>query len=213
MAEPIVYGAAYSTYVRSVRMALAEKGVTYRLVEVDLFTGQAQAPEHLARQPFGKIPAFEHDGFKLFETSAIVRYVDEAFAGPPLQPADPRARARMNQIMAVIDSYAYGALIGTILIQRAIAPRMGGQPDEEAIQAAVPKGRTAMEVIDRLLGDQPFLAGDALSLADLYVVPVYDYALQTPEGADILAKAPALKRWWNGIGTRPSVAETRPQLG
>lgn len=214
MTDPIIYGAAYSTYVRSVRMAFAEKAVAYQLVEVDIMSGQAKAPEHLARQPFGKIPAFEHDGFVLYETSAILRYVDEAFpAPPPLQPADVRRRARMNQVMSVIDSYAYGALVGTIVIQRLVVPKMGGQPDEEAIAAAVPTARTAMTAIGDLLGDQPFLAGEALSLADLLLVPVYDYALATPEGAEILAHVPSLQRWWGTICGRPSVTATRPSLG
>jgi glutathione S-transferase len=77
LSEPIVYGAAYSVYVRAVRLVLAEKRVAYRLVEVDIFGAPDAA--HLRRHPFGKIPAFEHDGFTLYETSAIARYVDEAF--------------------------------------------------------------------------------------------------------------------------------------
>lgn len=212
MADPIIYGAAYSTYVRTVRMALQEKGVAYQLVEVDLFTGQSQTPEHLARQPFGKIPAFEHDGFALYETSAIVRYIDYVFAEPPLQPSDPRHRARMMQIIAINDSYAYGALVGTILIQRVIQPKMGGTPDEEAIKAAVPVGHKAFREIDRLLGDQTFLAGDTLSLADLAIIPVYDYALATPEGLEIVDGVPGLQRWWSKVSTRPCVVDTRPSL-
>lgn len=65
MAKPIIYGPAYSTYARTVRLALEEKGVGYDLVEVDLLGGAAKAPEHLARHPFGKVPAFEHDGCEL----------------------------------------------------------------------------------------------------------------------------------------------------
>jgi len=93
MGAPVLYGAAYSVYVRAVRLALAEKGVACRLVEVDVFAPGGPPPEHLARHPFGKIPAFEHDGFRLYEAGAISRYVDEAFEGPPLQPARPRERA------------------------------------------------------------------------------------------------------------------------
>ena len=94
MGKPIIYGPAYSTYARTVRLALEEKGVDYDLVEVDLLAGATKAPEHLARHPFGKVPAFEHDGFELYETDAIMRYVDAAFPGPRrAAPAWPRRSA------------------------------------------------------------------------------------------------------------------------
>jgi len=72
MARPIVYGPAGSTYVWSVRLALAEKGVAHELVELDSFTAHREEP-HLSRHPFAKVPAFEHDGFMLYETQAILR--------------------------------------------------------------------------------------------------------------------------------------------
>jgi hypothetical protein len=90
--HPIVFGAPYSVYVRAVRLALEEKGVAYELVPVDIFAVDGPPSEHLTRHPFGKIPAFEHTGFCLYEAGAIIRYIDGAFAGPPLQPADPRNR-------------------------------------------------------------------------------------------------------------------------
>jgi glutathione S-transferase len=90
-----------------VRLALEEKGVAYELVPVDIFAVDGPPSEHVTRHPFGKIPAFEHTGFCLYEAGAITRYIDEAFGGPPLQPADPRNRARMNQIISILDSYAY----------------------------------------------------------------------------------------------------------
>ena len=94
--RPIVFGAPYSVYARAVRLALEEKGVQYELVPVDVFASGGPPPEHKSRHPFGKIPAFEHAGFRLDEAGAITRYVDEAFPGPGLQPKDARSRARMN---------------------------------------------------------------------------------------------------------------------
>ena len=109
MSTPVIHGPAYSTYTRTARLALEEKGVAYTLDEVDLLSGASQKPDHLARHPFGKVPAFTHDDLSLYETAAIARYADEAFPGPKLQPGDVKRRARMMQIISIIDSYAYGS--------------------------------------------------------------------------------------------------------
>ncbi len=87
MPTPTVYGADYSVYVRTVRLTLEEKGVDYRLKTVDIFADNGPPAGYEQRHPFLKIPAVEHDGFKLFEAAAIMRYVDEIFDGPALMPA------------------------------------------------------------------------------------------------------------------------------
>src|ERR1700721_1493488 len=91
----IVFGAAYSVYVRAVRLALAEKSVLYDLVEIDVFAPGGLSADYLLRQPFGRIPAFEHDGFRIYEATAIEGYIEEASGGPPLPPATPHARPRV----------------------------------------------------------------------------------------------------------------------
>lgn len=213
MAKPIIYGPAYSTYARTCRLALEEKGADYDLVEVDIFSGANKSPEHLARHPFGRVPAFEHDGIGLYATDAITRYVNDAFEGIDLVPADPVGRARMAQAIDVIDSYGYPAIIGAIFVQRAVMPMTGAKADEEVIAAAVPQAETAVAALEKQLGDNPYLAGDQLSLADLLLIPVYDYLSQTPEGQKMLTKAPNLYRWWEQVSSRPSVEKTRPTLG
>ncbi len=211
MADPILYGPGYSTYTRSARLALEEKGVGYQHVEVDFLQGMPE--DQRARQPFGKVPAFEHDGFRLYETCAIERYVDEAFEGPALQPEDPRRRARMTQIISVLDSYTYAPTVGQLVIQRLVAPLMGGTPDEAAIEAALPAVRNSMGTLEQLLGDQAFLAGESLSLADLHLAPIFAYFTATPESVPILADKPGLHRWWESMKGRESVAKTEPKLG
>jgi glutathione S-transferase len=213
MARPIVYGPAYSTYVRTVRLALEEKGTPYDLVEVDSLAGATKAPEHLARHPFGKVPAFEHDGLALFETDAITRYINEAFEGPALEPGDLRARALMTQAISVITSYGYPSLIGQIVIQRLVMPMMGSNADEAAIAAAMPVARTSIEVLDRMAAGHRFLASEAISRADLFLAPIHAYVVQTPEGEELLAGAANLRRWWEAMKDRPSVVATRPKLG
>lgn len=143
----------------------------------------------------------------------MLRYVDEAFDGPKLQPADVRARARMQQVMGVVDSYAYAAFVTHLFIPRAVVPMLGGEVDEAAIAAALPDVEKAVRALDTLIDGNAFFAGADVSLADLHVVPVYDYLWQTPEGQKVLAGAPNLSRWWDAMKDRPSVVQTRPQLG
>src|SRR5258706_15063859 len=138
MATPIIHGPAYSTYTRTARLALEEKGVAYQPDEVDMLAGATQKPAPLARPPFGKVPAFPHDDLSLYETAAIARYADEAFPGPKLQPADVKRRARMMQIISIIDSYAYGSCIGKGGWQRGVAPPLGGKPGDQGGGDAMP---------------------------------------------------------------------------
>ncbi|HZS84356.1 MAG TPA: glutathione S-transferase family protein [Stellaceae bacterium] len=212
MSEPVLYGAAYSVYVRTARLVLAEKGVTYRLEEVDVFAPGGAPAEHWARHPFGRIPAFEHDGFRLYETGAITRYVDEAFAGPPLQPADARQRARMNQAISVLDNYAYRCLVWDIFVERVRAPANGRTPDEARIAAALPLARTCLAALPDIMGEAPFLAGAAVSLADLHAAPIFVYLAMAPEGRELLAREAPLAAWWERVKARPSLAETRSPL-
>ncbi len=213
MAEPIIYGPAFSTYTRSVRLALEEKGAAYRLEEINILEDAHKTPEHLARHPFAKVPAFEHDGFALYETVAIMRYVDEAFDGPSLQPDDARGRARMTQVHGLMNAYAYSACISACVIQRLVVPLMGGTPDEAVIAEALPQAKTSIEALEALIGGDAYLAGAALSLADLHVAPVFDYFSQTPEGEKLLPGTPNLQRWWAEISQRDSVQKTKPSLG
>lgn len=209
-----LHGPAYSTYARTARLALEEKGVDYALEEVDILTGANQTAAYLARHPWGKVPAFEHDGFALFETLAIARYVDEAFAGPALQPADARARARMTQICGVVDSYGYGAMIGKAFWQAAIVPMQGGTPDEAVLAEGLAGGEKALSAIAALATPGTAgLCGAAITLADLFLVPVLEYFVMVPAGAAMLARLPVLAAWHAGIAGRPSVVKTRPKLG
>lgn len=212
MAKPTLYGPAYSTYTRAARLVMEEKGVDYDLVEID-FIGGGMPEDHLARHPFGKVPAFEHDGLMLYETPSILRYVDEAFDGPSLQPSDAASRARMTQIISIIDSYTYPRTVGDLVIQRLVQPILGGTADESIIEAAVPEVDKSMREFERMLGDQEYLTGSALSLADIHLAPIFAYFADTPESNDILADKPSLSAWWQRISTRDSMAKTKPQLG
>jgi glutathione S-transferase len=206
----VLHGPAYSTYTRTARLAMEEKGIAYEPREVDILKGEGQAPAHLARHPFGKVPALEHDGFALFETFAIARYLDEAFPGPRLQPEDVRRRARMTQVCNVIDSYGFGALIGKVFWQCAVVPMQGGTPDRAALEEGLAmSGR----VLEGLAEEGEFLCGGQVSLADLFLVPVAEYFAMTEPGRAALGRRVRLSGWAQRIGQRPSVVKTRPSLG
>lgn len=205
-----LYGLSRSVYTRIARLALEEKGVEYELCEVEIFGEHGVPPEHYARHPFGRIPVLEHEGFMLFETNAITRYIDEAFQrGPPLQPADARDRARMNQIIGLLDAYAYRPMIWGIFVQRVSVVREGSEPDEKMIAESLPIANRCVATLDSLLGQQTFLAGNALSLADVHAAPMLSYFAATPEGQNALAAHPRLARWLQAIQQRKSFQSTR----
>jgi len=208
MSEPVVYGRAFSVYVRIVRQTLAEKGVAYRLVEIDPCAPGGPPADYLERQPFGRIPAFEHDGFRLYEAGAISRYVDEAFQGTALQPRAPKARARMNQAISILDSYAYRTLVWDIFVERVRARENGREPDEARIAAALPKAETCLAALGGL-SDDDWLAGAALTLADLHAAPMFTYFRMAQEGLAIMARHARLERWWHAMAARPSTIATR----
>ena len=208
MARPIVFGPAGSTYVWSVRLALAEKGVAHELIEVPF--GAHREEPHLSRHPFAKVPAFEHDGFALYETQAILRYIDEGFPVSPLQPTDLHQFSRMNQIIGIVDAYAWPAIAAGVLFNRMLAPRFGLPVDEAAIAAALPQARLCLSEFARLAGNQPFLAGEAITLADLMVSPLLWYFEKLPEGEGQMAEHPRLKAWLRRMEARQSFAVTRP---
>jgi glutathione S-transferase len=210
MTEPIVFGAAYSVYVRAVRLALAEKGAAYRLEEVDIFAEGGPPPDYLERHPFTRIPAFEHDGFRLYETNAISLYVEETFDGPPLMPESPKARARVHQLLGILDNYAYRTLIWDVFVERVHIPQEGGTSDEAKIAAALVRAQTCFTAIEGLMGEGPWLAGARISLADLRAFPILAKFRKAPEGARLLATCSGLAPWFEAMAVRPSALATRP---
>jgi glutathione S-transferase len=208
MAEVTVYGGSISTYVRTVRIALAEKGIPYEHVEV-----WTDSPEITKRHPFRKVPAFRHRDFELYESIAITRYIDEAFPGAALQPADVKARARMMQWIALLSAYCYPTVIGQIVIER-FSPTLLGKPADEAkVAAAVPNAEHQIGVFDAALGSGQYLVGREPTLADYFLYPVVFYLGMTPEGTALLERRPGLRRWMEALSQRKSVKETAPALG
>ncbi len=202
----IVHGIPGSSYVRSPLLLLEEKGVPWRLAAIP-FGGQ-RSPEHTARHPFQKIPAFEHDGFELYETQAILRYIDRVVPEPALSPVDVRRLARMDQLLNITDHYLAPRISGALAFPRLVAPRFGMPVDEAKIEAAVPEAVPVIAEIARLLGDQPYLTGDAISLADTHMIPQMSFLPHFAEGRALLAPHARLAAWIERMEARPSLAAT-----
>ena len=212
MSDPVLYGLARSVYTRIARLVLEEKGVRYTLEEVEIFGSAGVPAEHLARQPFGRIPAFAHGGFMLYETDAITRYIDEAFTGTRLQPQEPRARARMNQVIAIIDSYAYRPMIWGVFAARIVAPEEGIAPNEMLVAESLTRSRTCCRALEEILGTSRYFAGDEVTLADLHALPILLYFSMTHEGRETLSAHPRLRAWLDAAAARPSVQRTRAKF-
>ncbi len=211
MSKPTLHGPTYSTYVRSVRITLAEKGVAYDLKEINFLEGWPDGYEKL--HPFMKVPVLEHDDLTLFETPAIMAYINAAFDGPALLSDQPAKRAKSIQAIGVVDSYAYNALITRTFIPRAVVPLLGGTTDESIIEEARGDCERVVAVLDGMVTGQDYLGGDSVSLADCHLVPVIHYTGQIPEGQALLSKTPALTAWMDRMSTRDSVSSTIPSMG
>lgn len=210
MARIILYGFDGSTYVRTVRMVLAEKGAQYEQVPVHVLKGEPRQPEHLARHPFGKVPVLDYDGFRIIETSAIAPYLDEVLTGPSLTPENPKDRARMRMTMGIVDSYGYGALIGVAGYH--LFPDFIGGRNEKARREAIATSRLVLAELMKLRGNDEFIAGARVSICDFYLAPICFYVARTPD-ADEVFGVEGFVPWWQRMQALRSYQATEPQLG
>jgi len=186
---PKIYGIARSTYVRTVRWAFEEKGVDYELMPPP--GGELSGEEYLAIHPFAKIPALEYDGDHIYEAAAICTYVDEAFDGPALQPADALGRARMRQWISVATAYLDPAIMRGYVFPYAFAE---GEVDQAKIDAALPDCERYTQILDDALEGRDFLAGDQISNAEFIIAPMMVAFGAFKEGREIMGQRPNLAR-------------------
>ena len=210
MARIILHGFDGSTYVRTVRMVLAEKGAQYEQVPVHVLKGEPRQPEHLARHPFGKVPVLDYDGFRVIETRAIAPFLDEVLPGPSLTPDSPKDRARMHMTMGIVDSYGYPALIAVAGYH--LFPDFIGGRNEDARRQAIATSRLVLTELMRLRGKDTFIAGARASLGDFYLAPICFYVGCTSDAGEVFA-VEGFAPWWERMQALPSYQATAPQLG
>jgi glutathione S-transferase len=115
----------------------------------------------------------------------------------------------MNQIISVLDNYAYRTLVWDIFVERVARPASGVASDEEKIAAALPKAEVCLSALDELMADAPWLTGPTISLADLHAAPIFAAFLRTPEGQHVVSRQDRLAGWWSRMSTRPSFVRTQ----
>lgn len=190
-----------SPAARAVMAALFEKGVSFRVA--GLAPGAHKAEPHLSRHPFGKVPVLEYDDFTLYETQAILRFLERTLPSPPLIPEEPKDAARMDQIMGISDWYLFQGVNNVIGFHRIVGPRlMGLIPDEAAISAAMPRAQVVFGELSRMLAKKAYLASERVTLADLMVAPHMDFLAQTPEWTALTRDRSNLVEWLGRMNER-----------
>ncbi len=196
-----VYGHPASTCTRKVLCALNEKGAPYEFIIVDITKGEQKSPEHLARHPFGVVPTLDDDGFMLYESRAMIRYLDGKLSGVSLTPSDLRARAMMDQWISVETSYFSPTAMKAIM-NIWYSSMAGKQPDAEVVAQGVQGAGKALDVVEKELGDKAFIAGE-FSLADICYAPYLQYLQDMGLGA-VITERPKVAAWWGRVSGRPS---------
>lgn len=210
MESVTLFGFHRSTYVSVARLVLHAKGVdfTFHDTEAEMYTDA-----HRERHPFGRVPVLQHGQFRVYETSAITQYIDEAFDGPLLQPTEVKQRAKMRQWISNLDSYFYPYIVYHLVHERVVFAELGIAQDEGVVSDALPKCRQAVAVLNEELKDgRPHIVGSLPTLADFFLLPTLTALGFTREGKAILQDAPDVQAWLGRMGKLPSVIKFRATL-
>jgi glutathione S-transferase len=207
MAGITVYGFPHSSFVHIVQLVLNHKEVPHTFHDLEPDMG---SPKHLALHPFDRVPILQHGDFMLYETSAIVAYLEELFPTPSLQPDTPQARARMNQWIRAVNSYYYPYMIYHVGHERNVFPRLGIPSDEKVVAHALPKVEVGLQVAERQLSHgQGFLLGGEVTLADYYLLPsTYSFG-RNREGQTMYPRFPVVQAWRERMEALPPVQQLR----
>ncbi|KAK1294781.1 Glutathione S-transferase F13 [Acorus calamus] len=200
-----VYGMTMSTATARVLTALEEKEASYELVLVNLKTGEHKQPDHLARNPFGQVPAFEDGSLMLFESRAVARYVAKKYdSGTDLLRSGEAEEAALVDVWFDVEANHFDPPTSAISFQYIIVPIFfGGVPDEKVVEENAAKLEKVLDVYEERLSKSKYLAGDSFSLADLSHLP-YTYNLMKTPKASLITSRPHVNAWWEAISSRPS---------
>ncbi len=201
-AGPVILGHPLSNYTRAARMAFEEKGVAYEFQPCAPHSG-----ELLDIHPWGRAPGLRLGARRLFETSAIMRYIEEAFPGPALMPSDPFERARAEQWISAFNAYLDRAFVRDYVLLYVLS---NGKPDRGEVEAAQPALRRGLAILDGAYEGRDYLVGETPSLADILICPAVAVLGQLPESAAMLAECANVRRAQMAMAARPSFIATQP---
>jgi len=196
-----IFGHPASTCTRKVLMTLNETKTPFELVVVDFAKGEHKQPAHLARQPFGQVPTLDDDGFKMYESRAMSRYIDGK-AGAPLTPKDARDRALMEQWLSIETSNFAGHAMK--FIYQYVFRR---EQPADVLKSAGAGLDLAYTVMNERLTAAPYLAGQAFSIADICFMPYLEYLALSPAG-EKLSEHPQVAAWWKKLSAREAWGKT-----
>ncbi|KAJ7227698.1 glutathione S-transferase [Mycena rebaudengoi] len=196
-----LYGASQAWCTRRLATVLHELKVPFELIEVKLKEGEHKTPAYLEKQPFGQIPYIDDNGFILYETRAICRYIAAKHPESGLIPTDPKANAIFEQAAAAEVSN-FDPSASAIGMEAVLKPFQKVKGDQAIIDEQTAILDKKLDAYNAILGKQRYLAGDALTLADLFHLP---YApLLATGGSDIMTSKPNVARWYKELVARPS---------
>ena len=207
MTEVTLFGFPRSVYVQMAGIVLTHKEVPYAFHDLET---EMNAPSHIALHPFERVPILRHGEFTVYETSAIVSYIDDAFDGPKLTPSDPQTKARMVQWISAVNGYYYPYLIYHVSHERNVFPQLGIPPDENVIAHAMPKVETCLRVLEEQLSrSTEFLLGPQLSLADFFMLPIIHAFGFAPEAQQMYPQFPSVCAWRERMEALPTMKRFR----
>ena len=193
----------FSTYSRRVLIAFAEKQIAHELVVVDMAARRHREQPYLSLNPYGRVPTLEEDGFVLFESTAILDYLEATRPSPPLVPADARGRALVDMHMKLCD-IQFTRHAGTIVFPKRFLPK------EKWNTAAIADAKTQIEkhftILDKQLAGKTYLVAEQFSLAEVCYAPFLEF-LPLME----IIPPGAVAAWSERLLARPSAVSTRPQ--
>ena len=196
-----LYGVSLSNYTNMVKTVLLEKGIEFEQVD----TMPSDEAELRKKSPMGKVPAIEVDGKFISETSAILDYLDDIQPNPPLYPADPMEKAKVKEMIRVVELYVELAL------RRHFAHLFFGEEQNEAATAEVkPVVEKGLSALNQLVSFGPYLAGAQYTAADIYAYNSFGYgnmASQAIYDWDIMEAVPGLKEAFGAIAAREVVKQ------
>jgi|CXWL01.1.fsa_nt_gi glutathione S-transferase len=190
-----LYGLGLSFNISKVRYCLNYLNLQYDWVQTNPIAGENQTAEYLNLCPTGKIPAIDVDGFKLFESNAIIKYL-ATINNSPIYPQDAKKRAVIDAWMDYVAIHV-GHAIGRVLFNRVFAPMTGQKADQESIRVGLEFLDKYFPILEKQLSQNAYLTGRELSIADISLLA----ALDPCELAQInsIDRYPSLKKWRAGL--------------